>query len=63
MKYHDESINVSIVSVSRLAGLPQLGHLNSVYSAVCLPHELHTFPTDASMISLRMIVIFINKLI
>ena len=26
MKYHDESINVSIVSVSRLAGLPQLGH-------------------------------------
>ena len=25
-KYQDESTNVSIVSVSRLAGLPQLGH-------------------------------------
>ena len=25
-KYHDESTNVSIVSVSRFAGLPQRGH-------------------------------------
>src|SRR2546423_3609407 len=27
MKYHDESTKVSIVSVSRFAGLPHFGHL------------------------------------
>jgi len=32
-KYHDESTKVSIVSVSRFAGLPHVGHLVSTYDA------------------------------
>ena len=39
MKYHDESTNVSMVSVSRRAGLPQLGHSHAK-NASCLVNGL-----------------------
>ena len=34
-KYHDESTNVSIVSVSRRAGPPHFGHFTLTQSATC----------------------------
>ena len=39
MKYQDESMNVSIVSVSRRAGLPQEGHAQDK-KASCLASGL-----------------------
>ena len=38
-KYHDESTNVSIVSVSRRAGPPHLGHLTLTNSGTCASGE------------------------
>jgi hypothetical protein len=39
MKYHDESTKVSIVSVSRLAGPPQLGQLTFTQSSAAASGE------------------------
>ena len=38
-KYHDESTKVSIVSVSRLAGPPHIGHLTLTNSGTCASGE------------------------
>ncbi len=38
-KYHDESTNVSIVSVSRRAGPPHFGHVTLTNSATCARGE------------------------
>src|SRR3954466_9317486 len=38
-KYHDESTNVSIVSVSRRAGPPHVGHVVFTHSGTCANGE------------------------
>src|SRR5436190_16510178 len=38
-KYHDESTNVSMVSVSRLAGPPHTGHFTLTHSGTCASGE------------------------
>ncbi len=38
-KYHDESTNVSIVSVSRLPGPPHFGHFVLTNSGICASGE------------------------
>jgi hypothetical protein len=38
-KYQDESTNVSMVSVSRLAGPPHVGHFTFTHSGTCASGE------------------------
>ena len=48
MWYHDESMNVSIVSVSRFAGVSHAGHGTFTHSSCCVSGDLPDGSNSAS---------------